>query len=66
MSSEQRRLQNRPEYVILHLLVTESRGSAMEMTFRNAAFGGFNRQDVMDYIANAARESGERIAAGPV
>ncbi len=35
----------------------------MEMTFRNAAFGGFNRQDVMDYIANAARESGERIAA---
>ncbi len=35
----------------------------MEMTFRNAAFGGFNRQDVMDYIANAARESGEKIAS---
>ena len=34
----------------------------MEMTFRNAAFGGFNRQDVMDYITATAKESGQRIA----
>ena len=35
----------------------------MEMTFRSAAFGGFNRQDVMDYITAAAKENGQRIAA---
>ena len=35
----------------------------MEMTFRNAAFGGFNRQDVTDYIAAAAREAEEKISA---
>lgn len=35
----------------------------MEMTFRNAAFGGFHRQDVMDYIAATAKENGEKIAA---
>lgn len=35
----------------------------MEMTFRSAAFGGFNRQDVTDYITNTAKETGEQIAA---
>ena len=35
----------------------------MEMTFRNATFGGFNRQDVMDYIAATARETEEKISA---
>ena len=35
----------------------------MEMTFRNAAFGGFNRQDVTEYIASAAKENEARIAA---
>lgn len=35
----------------------------MEMTFRNAAFGGFNRQDVTEYIANTAKENEERVAA---
>ena len=29
--------------------------------FRNAAFGGFNRQDVLDYLEKNARESGERL-----
>ncbi len=35
----------------------------MEMTFRSAAFGGFNRQDVTDYITNTAKETSEQIAA---
>lgn len=35
----------------------------MEMTFRNATFGGFNRQDVMDYIAATARETEEKVSA---
>lgn len=29
--------------------------------FRNAVVGGFNRQDVMEYIEHSARESGDRI-----
>lgn len=29
--------------------------------FRSAVVGGFNRQDVMEYIEHAARESGDRI-----
>ena len=33
------------------------------MTFRSAAFGGFNRQDVTDYITNTAKETSEQIAA---
>ena len=35
----------------------------MEMTFRTAAFGGFHRQDVTDYIANMAKENSDRVAA---
>ncbi len=33
----------------------------MENTFRKAVFGGFNRQDVTDYISRLAREHGERV-----
>lgn len=35
----------------------------MEMTFRTAAFGGFHRQDVTDYIASMAKENSDRVAA---
>lgn len=35
----------------------------MEMTFRSATFGGFNRQDVTDYITKTAKETSEQIAA---
>ena len=33
----------------------------MENTFRRAAFGGFNRQDVTEYITRTAREHSERL-----
>ena len=33
----------------------------MESTFRRAVFGGFNRQDVIDYISRMAREHRERL-----
>ena len=32
-------------------------------TFKNSLFGGFNRQDVIDYIESASRKSSESIAA---
>ncbi|MBQ3103911.1 MAG: hypothetical protein IJC58_06465 [Oscillospiraceae bacterium] len=32
-------------------------------TFKNSLFGGFNRQDVIDYIESASRKSSETIAA---
>jgi len=36
----------------------------MENTsFKNSLFGGFNRQDVIDYIESASRKSSETIAA---
>ena len=36
----------------------------MENTsFKNSLFGGFNRQDVIDYIESASRKSSESIAA---
>ena len=33
----------------------------MENTFRRAVFGGFNRQDVTEYISRTAREYSERL-----
>ncbi len=30
-------------------------------TFKGSIFGGFNRQDVMNYIEKASRESGELL-----
>lgn len=35
----------------------------VEHAFRTAVVGGFNRQDVLNYIASSARESREKIAA---
>ncbi len=35
----------------------------MENTFRNSVFGGFNRQDVMEYITKTAAETGEQLRA---
>ena len=32
----------------------------MDHPFRSAAFGGFNRQDVLTYLENTAKESGEK------
>ena len=34
-----------------------------ENSFRTAVVGGFNRQDVLNYIESSARESKERVAA---
>ena len=34
----------------------------MDNQFRNAAFGGFNRQDVMDYLERTAKEHSEELA----
>ena len=34
----------------------------MENTFRKAVFGGFNRQDVTEYISKMAREHSEHVA----
>ena len=34
----------------------------MDHPFRSAAFGGFNRQDVLNYLENAAREAAQRQA----
>ena len=34
----------------------------MDNQFRNAAFGGFNRQDVMEYLERTAREHSEELA----
>jgi chromosome segregation ATPase len=34
----------------------------MDNQFRNAAFGGFNRQDVMDYLERTAREHSQELA----
>ena len=33
----------------------------MENTFRRAFFGGFNRQDVTEYISKMARENSEQL-----
>lgn len=33
----------------------------MDNQFRNAAFGGFNRQDVMDYLERTAKEHAEAL-----
>lgn len=33
----------------------------MDCQFRNAAFGGFNRQDVMEYLERTAREHGDAV-----
>ena len=33
----------------------------MDNQFRNAAFGGFNRQDVMDYLERSAKEHAEAL-----
>lgn len=33
----------------------------MDHQFRNAAFGGFNRQDVLDYLETAAKERAQQI-----
>ena len=33
----------------------------MDNQFRNAAFGGFNRQDVMDYLERTAKEHNEAL-----
>ena len=35
--------------------------SAAEYQFRGCAFGGFNRQDVMDYIERTAKEHAEQV-----
>jgi chromosome segregation ATPase len=35
--------------------------STTEYQFRGSAFGGFNRQDVMDYIERAAKEHSEQV-----
>lgn len=35
----------------------------MNYPFRSAAFGGFNRQDVLDYLEDSARDSAEKQAA---
>ena len=32
----------------------------MEHPFRNAAFGGFNRQDVLDYLEKTAADNAQR------
>ena len=32
----------------------------MDHPFRSAAFGGFNRQDVLTYLENTAKENGEK------
>ena len=32
-------------------------------TFKNSLFGGFNRQDVIDYIESASRKSSETVAS---
>ncbi|MEG2455244.1 MAG: hypothetical protein RSC08_03230 [Oscillospiraceae bacterium] len=37
--------------------------SATEQSFRGAAFGGFNRQDVLRYIETASKEHNGRLAA---
>ena len=37
--------------------------SAPEYSFRSAAFGGFNRQDVLNYIESSARDHREKSAA---
>ena len=34
-----------------------------EHTFRTAVVGGFNRQDVLDYIESTVRESREKMVA---
>lgn len=34
----------------------------MDHPFRNAAFGGFNRQDVLTYLENTAKEAAQRQA----
>ncbi len=35
--------------------------SATELQFRTAAFGGFQKQDVLDYIESSSREHGEKL-----
>ena len=37
--------------------------STTELQFRTAAFGGFQKQDVLDYIERSSREHGEKLAA---
>ncbi len=37
--------------------------SAAESSFRTAVFGGFNRQDVLNYIEQSAKSANERIDA---
>ena len=32
----------------------------MDHQFRNAVFGGFNRQDVLDYLETLARENAQK------
>ena len=36
--------------------------SAPEYSFRSAAFGGFNRRDVLNYIESSARAYREKVA----
>ena len=36
--------------------------SAGETQFRTAAFGGFQKQDVLNYIETAAREHAEKLS----